>query len=194
MSDIFSSILGSISNTFKTNPLGGGLGLMGLISQMSLASKEKGALDRSLWYSKHPEAIAAMESGFEKPLSAGLTKGVGNVVNASLAEQGLSQAPGIQSQVLAQALAPYQQNEQQMALMETFKALGLPTDALNAMGSLKDPNSLALLLKSILPATQNPIKVPGGSTPQTPDSGITLPPPFDPTTGQPPGGGPSIYG
>jgi hypothetical protein len=185
--DAFNKIIASFGSTLKGNPLGSGLGLMGMLSQMSLASKEKSALDRSIWYSKHPEAIASMEQGFEKPLSQGLTKGVGNVVNASMAEQGLSQAPGIQSQVLAQALAPYQQNEQQMALMETFKALGLPAEALQSLKGMNNPNSLALMLKQLLPQ-----KPPVASAPQVPNTNPSawpgLAPPWGTDIGQPPSG------
>jgi hypothetical protein len=127
------------------------LGIFGVINQMSLASKEKSALDRQIYYSKHPEAINALVKQFQQPLSAGLTAGTENVVNASLAQQGLSQAPGIQSQVLSQALAPYQQNEQQMAIAEAFKALGLPMEALQSIQSVMGSTDLAGSLKGILP-------------------------------------------
>lgn len=186
----FTSILGSLGSLGKGaagNPIGSLLGVMGLINQFSLANKEKAALDRAVYYSKHPEAINALVKQYERPLSAGLTKGTENIVNASLAEQGLSQAPGIQSQVLTQALAPYQQNEQQMAIAMAMKALGLPLDAINAISGMKDPNSLALLLKNILPQPSTPTPgsgaIPnvdpsgdpwGTSNPQA-DTGLTFP-------------------
>lgn len=132
------------------------LPIMGMINQFSLAGKEKSAMDQSIYYSKHPEAINALVKQFQQPLSSGLTSGVGSVVNASLAEQGLSQAPGIQSQVLSQALAPYQQNEQQMAIQEAFKAIGLPVQALQAIQSVMNPNQLAAMMKNILPTGSSP--------------------------------------
>jgi len=156
------------------------MSLMQMISQMSMASKEKQAVDRSLWYSKHPEAISAMETQFEKPLDQGLIKGTENVVNASMAEQGLSQAPGIQSQVLGQALAPYKQNEQQMAIMEVFKALGLPAEALQSLQMMKNPGQLAMMLKGILPQQTPPATAPVPSTGTVSDTGLT-PPIFDPS-------------
>jgi hypothetical protein len=187
------------------NNLGGAGGIMkglgaitsiaGMINQYSLANKEKAALDRSIYYSKHPEAINSLVKQFDRPLETGLVKGTENIVNASLAEQGLSQAPGIQSQVLAQALAPYQQNEQQMAITEAFKALGLPAETLTAIQSTMRPDQLAQMLKGILPGQQQSpgsIPYPYPSIPTPPDSGgITATPPFDPT--QPlPGTGPSM--
>ena len=148
------------------NGLSGPLGIMQAISQMSLAGKEKSALDQSIWWSKNPTAISGLVNQLEQPLSKGLTSGVGNVVNASLAEQGLSQAPGIQSQVMAQALAPYQQNEQQMAITEALKAIGLPSEALANIQSVMNPSQLALMLKSILPQRTQPTpnigNLPGG--------------------------------
>ena len=180
------------------------LPIFGIINQMSLASKEKSALDRQIYYSKHPEAINALVKQFQQPLSSDLTSGVGNIVNASLAEQGLSQAPGIQSQVLSQALAPYQQNEQQMAISEAFKALGLPAEALQSIQGVMGSSDLAGSLKSILPG--------GGANNTSPgfmqylqglfdpsslmgDDSLTLAGGIpDPITGTPSGGGTSIYG
>ncbi|SRR6266403_2763462 len=164
--EAFNSIIGGLGKiagplgktTSALSPL---MSIAGMVNQYSLANKEKAALDRSIYYSKHPEAINALVKQFDKPLESGLVKGTENIVNASLAEQGLSQAPGIQSQVLAQALAPYQQNNQQMAIMEAFKALGLPAEALSAIQGTQRPNDLAMMLKSILPGGGSS----GGGTP-----------------------------
>ena len=159
----------------------------GIISEIQLQQKEKAALDRAMYYSKHPEAVTNMVKGATQPLSTGLTAGVGNEVNASLAEQGLSQAPGIQSQVLAQALAPYYQNEQKMALEQVLGTIGMPLQALTAMQGMQNPMTLAMLMQSILPkgsaqfnttGTMNPMDMgPGGPF----DTGITAgtPPIFD---------------
>jgi hypothetical protein len=156
--EAFSGILGalgkmggSVLGGLEKNPLGSLTSVLGSINQFSLAQKEKAAMDRATYYSKHPEAIANMVTGLTKPLSTGLVKGTENIVNASLAEQGLSQAPGIQTQVLSQALAPYQQQEQQFALQEAFKAIGLPIEALSAIQSTMRPDQLAMMLKGILP-------------------------------------------
>lgn len=200
--DQFSSIIGTVLNGLGVGKgakpgtgLSGSLALMQAISQMSLASKEKQAVDRSLWYSKHPEAIASMETQFEKPLNQGLIKGTENIVNASLGEQGLSQAPGIQQQVSQQALAPYIQQNQQTALMEVFKALGLPAEALQALAGMKSPGALAMQLKSILPQGPGAAGAPGSTTPfptpslpQDPNSFPGLAPPWNTDPSAPAGG------
>lgn len=182
-----SGLLGTILGTpgaggqGGTPGLAGGLtGLMGAISQFSLAAKQKQALDRSLWYAKNPGAISQLQQQFTQPLSQGLVKGTENVVNASLAEQGLSQAPGQQSQVLAQALAPYQQQEQQMALTEALKAIGLPAEALQSLQGIMNPQQLAMMLKGVLPGqpqspTQTPPYFPSGGASASPSPGITVP-------------------
>jgi hypothetical protein len=155
--DAFSNILSSIGGAGGiVKGLGAITSIAGMINQFSLANKEKSALDRSIYYSKHPEAINSLVKQFDKPLETGLVKGTENIVNASLAEQGLSQAPGIQTQVLSQALAPYQQNEQQMAITEAFKALGLPAETLASIQSTMRPDQLAQMLKGILPGQNQP--------------------------------------
>lgn len=175
--EAFNSIIGGLGKiagplgktTSALSPL---MSLAGIVNQYSLAGKEKAALDRSIYYSKHPEAINALVKQFQQPLSTGLVKGTENIVNASMAEQGLSQAPGIQSQVLAQALAPYEQNSQQMAIAEAFKALGLPAEALSSIQGTQRPNDLAAMLKSILPGGGGSSGGGGGfSIPNTDPSG-----------------------
>lgn len=203
MPGAFGSILSSLGGAGGT---GGGLasllnlgtGLFGAINQFSLAGKEKSAMDQAIYYSKNPGAINSLVNQFEKPLSSGLTSGVGNIVNASLAEQGLSQAPGIQSQVLSQALAPYQQNEQQMAIQEAFKAIGLPIQALQAIQSTMKPDQLAMMLKSILPQQSPYPTFGGGSVGGTPDPALgnndwipqNIGPPMNPDDPTPP----SLFG
>ena len=192
--EAFNAILGPLMKA-----IGPVTSLMGMVNQYSLASKEKKAMDQAMYYSKHPEAISAIAAKLQQPLSSGLTTGVGNIVNASMAEQGLSQAPGIQSQVLSQALAPYQQNEQQMALTAALQAIGLPMDALKAIQSTMRPDQLAMMLKGILPggdSSSSSAPYPYPSIP-TGEPGITVPDPGtppDPITGIPSGGGGSIYG
>ena len=197
MSDVFTSILGTLGTLSKgigqtAGAAGGPLSIMQAISQIGIANKEKQAVDRALWYSKNPQAISQMQQQFEKPLDQGLVKGTENVVNASLAQQGLSQAPGIQSQVTQQALAPYIQQNQNTALMEVFKALGLPAEALSALSGMKSPGALGMQLKSILPTTPG---TPGGTPyptppiPQDPNSFPGLAPPWSTDPSAPPTGG-----
>jgi len=190
--DQFTQILSSLGKAISGNPIGSGTSIMQMISNMSIAQKEKQAVDRALWYSKNPQAISQMQQQFEKPLDQGLIKGTENIVNASLGEQGLSQAPGIQQQVSQQALAPYIQQNQNTALMEVFKALGLPAEALQALSGMKSPGALAMQLKSILP--QGP-GTPGGTPyptpplPQDPSSFPGLAPPWNTDPSAPATGG-----
>jgi hypothetical protein len=76
-----------------------------------------------------PAQVSTGISQLEQPLSSDLLHNVGNAVSGQLAERGLSQAPGIQAEALAQGLAPYQLQEQQMAQQAFFQKLGLPISA-----------------------------------------------------------------
>lgn len=200
--EAFNSLIGSLGQA-GGGGLGGllklGTGLFSAINQFSLAQKEKSAMDQSIYYSKHPEAISAIAAKLQQPLSTGLTQGVGNVVNAQMAEQGLSQAPGIQSQVMSQALAPYQQQNQEMALQAALQAIGLPAEALAAIRGSMNPSGMASIFKNLQ------LGGGGGSPPASATSEFPWPmdsggggdasqPIPDPMTGTPAGGGSSIYG
>lgn len=76
-----------------------------------------------------PAQITAGITSLEQPLSGNLINSVTNATQGKLAERGLSQAPGIFSSELAQGLAPYQLQEQQMAQNAFFQKLGLPISA-----------------------------------------------------------------
>lgn len=76
-----------------------------------------------------PAQIASGTQSLEVPLSNNLVSSVGNTVQGQLASRGLSQAPGIYASSLAQGLAPYQLQEQQMAQQAFFQKLGLPITA-----------------------------------------------------------------
>ena len=73
----------------------------------------------------NPATLQSRIQANEQPLSQGLTQGVGNEVQGYLAERGLSESPSIQAQVLAQALGPYQLQEQQMATEDVFRPFGI---------------------------------------------------------------------
>jgi hypothetical protein len=95
-----------------------------------------------------PQQLAQMVSGAQQPLNAALVQAVTGNVNANLAEQGLSQAPGLIATAESQALAPFQQNNQQAALQLVLQKLGLPAEFARTI----PPNSnlaplLAMLFK-----------------------------------------------
>jgi hypothetical protein len=76
-----------------------------------------------------PAQVTEGITSLEQPLSKNLTNAVGNTVQGQLAERGLSQAPGIFASSLAQGIAPYQLQEQQLAQQAYFQKLGLPISA-----------------------------------------------------------------
>jgi hypothetical protein len=69
----------------------------------------------SLEASLNPATAVQQMLSYEQPLSQNLTSGVTEATEANLAGSGLGLSPNIAQYAEAQALAPYQQNEQQMA-------------------------------------------------------------------------------
>jgi len=76
-----------------------------------------------------PQTLSKMAAAGAAPLNQGLTQAVGNQVQGSLAERGLSQAPGIYAGELSQSLAPYVQQNQNTALQALLQKLQLPLEA-----------------------------------------------------------------
>lgn len=168
-----SSIGQAIAGFAKNNPmdlLKAGFGGGGFLSNWLQNRKTNANQDYLSKLGKDPVAMQAYLRKFQQPLSAGLTQGVGNNVQAFLGERGLSESPTISADVLAQALAPYQQQEQQLAGNEAFNSLGL----INTKPST--PANLTSLLASIG-------NKPSGSTP-SPDPSTSSNPsnPTDPTS------------
>lgn len=75
---------------------------------------------------KNPQQIAQMATAASQPLSQSLIKSITNAVQGETASRGLGQSPGIFSTTLAQALAPYQQQNYNTALSSIMSSLGLP--------------------------------------------------------------------
>jgi len=111
-----------------------GSGLFGNIASERARSQELNTLKAQQAFAEQsPSALAAQVAGAEQPLNKALTEQVGNQVSGTLAEQGLSQAPGIQATALAQALAPFQQQNQAAALQLLMQRLGLPPEYAKTM-------------------------------------------------------------
>jgi len=107
----------------------------------------------------NPNQLAARVAAAEQPLSTGLTQGVGNQVQAFLAERGLGQSPTVAAEVETQALAPYKLAQQQAAIQEVLQAMGI------ASGSLpKGGIDLSSLIKAMLIMNQQKR---GGAQPAT---------------------------
>ncbi len=134
----------SAGNPNSITALSGGMAGLGEIGNI-LADRQRQQLlnQEKAWMNMSPQALSAKVAAATAPLSAGLTQGVGNVVQASNAEKGLAQAPGIQAATLAQALAPYAQQNQEQALQLIMRQMGLPA---SAAGLLPSNTSLTPLL------------------------------------------------
>jgi hypothetical protein len=196
MTALFSSILGGLGKFggqmgTAMGDLKGPLAILDMITKMQQEGKTKAALDRQIYYMKHPEVLANLTKQYERPLSTGLTTGVGNIVQAQMAERGLNMAPGIYGEVLSQALAPYQQKEQELALGMALKQMGLPGDVLQGQSAFPQAQGLAGLLSSLSPEAKvgtwsggsvGGVRDPGLDTPQyMPPTYSGEAPPFDPT-------------
>jgi hypothetical protein len=84
----------------------------------------------------NPTALAARIRALQQPLSTGLVQDVTNQVQGQLAERGLALSPSIMSSVLGQTLAPYQFDEQRLAMQAAFDPYNLASNALRTAGSL----------------------------------------------------------
>lgn len=128
--------LGSSTMPMWQKLLGLGSAGAGGIGNILAGDKRNQVLNQQLTDQKNlmnlvnnPTLLANKTAALEQPLSAGLTSSVGNAVQGYLAERGLSQAPGIQAETMAQGLAPYKLQEQQMAMQQMMQMLGLPAQA-----------------------------------------------------------------
>lgn len=132
-----------------------------------------------------PEQHLAGIRGFQQPLFGGLTAGVGNLVQAAMGERGLSQAPGIFAEAMAQVLAPYFQQSQGQAQEAWFRSLGLGDDFIKATSAIPQGQSTAGIwrevLRKLFPASgtgAGSVGLPPIDWPTSPDlPGILLPPP-----------------
>lgn len=166
-------ILGSLAG-WLGSPAGKGLGEVaglgatgaGLVGNL-LADRQRAqaAAAAKANMNLSPQQLGTMVSGATQPLDRALVQAVTGNVNANLAEQGLSQAPGLIATATSQALAPYEQQNQQAALQLVLRKLGLPAE----FASTIPPNAqlaplIAMLMKGF---GTNPSNTPGGGTPPT---------------------------
>lgn len=185
-----SDLLASVGNFFGSSA-GKGLGEIaglgatgaGLVGNLA-ADRQRAAAAKAAQANMNltPQQLSAMVSGAEHPLDKALVQAVSGNVNANLAEQGLSEAPGIQATVLSQALAPFEQQNQNAALQLVMRKLGLPAEfAATIPQNAQLAPLLALLMKGF--GTPNAAPKPVGPTTGpnfdqaglNPDYGITNP-------------------
>lgn len=184
-----SDMLGQIG-TFFGSPAGKGLGEVaglgatgaGLVGNLS-ADRQRAAAAKQAQVNAAltPQQLGAQVTQATQPLNAGLVQAISGNVDANMAEKGLSQAPGLQAEAIAQALAGPEQQNQQTAMQLVLQRLGLPAELLKSI----PPNSnlsplLAMLMKGFGSGS-----TPGATGFQT--TGPTPPPPI--SDANTPGGG-----
>lgn len=186
-----SELLGSIGNFFGSTAGKGlseiaGLGATGagLVGNL-LADRQRSAAAKAAQANLNltPAQLAAQVTSATQPLNRSLVQDITGNVNANLAEQGLSEAPGLIATATSQALAPFQQQNQQTALQLVLQKLGLPAEfAATIPQNAQLAPLLAMLMKGFgtpgaapaapvsgYPATQpNILQLTGGATPMQP--------------------------
>jgi hypothetical protein len=125
-----------------------------------------------------PGQLGSMVSGAEQPLDRSLINTVNNQVQGDMASRGLAEAPGIFASSEAQALAPFEQQNQQTALQLILQKLGLPAETLAALksggGGMANMNPLLQMIMQMMkktPATNTPNFM--TTTGPTQDPGLT---------------------
>jgi hypothetical protein len=93
-----------------------------------------------------PEQAAAAIQQFMQPMSQGLQNTILNKVQASMGERGLAGAPGLIAEATAQALSPYELEQQKLASQNYFNMLGLPMGITFPGSSQADLSGLAQML------------------------------------------------
>jgi len=113
-----------------------------------------------------PEALSGMVSKATAPLNQNLVSSVGNLVQADVAGRGLAESPGVFAATESQALAPYQQQNQNTALQLVLQKLGLPIEYANAVINSVGPNAdVGKILQSLMQMQKGGV----GGVPNTSD-------------------------
>lgn len=156
-----------LGNVGKIVGIGGaGAGLIGNIMNAITRGKAIGSLEG---YEKlSPEQLASKVSGATKPLDQALVENIQNQVQADVASRGLAQAPGIFAAEESQALAPAEQQNQQVALQLILRQMGIPAEILASTTGGSDPMAalLMLMLQNQGKTAETPNQVP-----ETPEGG-----------------------
>src|SRR5271156_2649484 len=108
-------------NILKTGALGAGGGL-DLFSD--IRNLQQLGFQRNL---ENPTNAANWIAKATAPLNKGLIQGVGNATQGYLGERGLAESPAVTAGVLSQNLAPYEQQNQQVASNALSQLLGSRT-------------------------------------------------------------------
>lgn len=175
-------VLGQIGNFFSSSAGKGlgeiaGLGATGAgLAGNLLADRQRAAAAKQAQANANltPAQLGAQVTQATQPLNANLVQAITRNVNANMAEQGLSQAPGLQASAIAQGLAGPEQQNQQTAMQAVLARLGLPAEfARTIPQNAQLAPLLAMLFKSFgsgggTGGGTNPFGAPSGSYPTMP--------------------------
>jgi len=159
--------------------LTGGMFGAGELGNLLQAHKQSEYQDYITNLMKNPQLVSQMITKAQQPLSNALVQGINNRVQGDMAQRGLAQAPGIFAGTEAQALAPFELQQQQNAQQQVMQLLGLPGAAtnINAPGQNMSP-ALQMFLRSFgTPGAKTQQLPPAWNTNQSapPNTGITPP-------------------
>jgi len=93
----------------------------------------------------NPAKFASYVKSFDQPLQAGLTADISRQADAYGGERGLGSSPAIMKDVLAQALAPVYQQQQQSAEQAALQSLGIYENS-----PTQKPIDISGILKSLM--------------------------------------------
>jgi hypothetical protein len=121
-----------------------------------------------------PAQLGSQVASATQPLDRNLTNAINNQVQGDMASRGLAEAPGIFAATEGQALAPFQQAEQDRALQLVLAKLGLPASTLAALrsggGGMANLSPLLQMIAKMFP--QQTQQVPNTSDTPSPVPGI----------------------
>jgi hypothetical protein len=169
-----SDLLGNIGNFFSSAAGKGlsevaGLGATGAGLVGNLAAERQRAAAASLAQKNAnltPQQLATMVNGATLPLNQQLVQAITGNVNSNLAEQGLSEAPGLQAQAIAQGLAIPEQQQQQNAIQLVLRKLGLPAEfAATIPQNAQLAPLIAMLMRGFGTPNASPTASPTGGAP-----------------------------
>lgn len=180
MSQVFSS-LGSIFQG-AAPAMAGSTAALGMVGNL-INSIQRGQQISNLesaenkYTSLSPAQLSGLVTQATQPLNQNLLESVGNQVQANMAERGLAEAPGIFEATESQALAPYEQQNQQTALQLVLQQMGIPLQyASTILQGLGPQSNIAPLLQMLMLRQNNPSSSGGGGiTPTTALPGYGLP-------------------
>jgi hypothetical protein len=144
------ALQGFFSNPADTNMLKLGIAGAGEGGNILQQIKQNEYRDFVMNLLNNPQQLANMAAKITAPLNNNLVQSVDNTVQGNMASRGLAQAPGIFAASESQALAPYEQANQNTALQTIMQALGVPA------GTFGQQQNLSPLFASLFNNTKVP--------------------------------------